>query len=274
MIKRILLNGESAQHIDILDRGLQYGDGLFETLSVQAGRLPLWPYHWRRLQAGCQRLGMPVPEQQRLEQEMAALAAGEEQAVLKLILTRGRSERGYAVPVPCRPSRILILSDRPDYPPEYRRDGIRLYSCATRLGINPLLAGLKHLNRLEQVLARNEWQDPDYQEGLLLDIHGHIIEGTMSNIFWYKNNTLFTPALAASGVAGVMREIVMQLAKQQAISIKMGLWPVTELLDAEEIFITNSLIGIWPVSYILNKIFQAGPVTQQLQSVLQANYAI
>lgn len=273
MIKRILFNGEPAEQIPILDRGLQYGDGLFETMSIRDGRVPLWPYHWRRLQNGCKRLAIPVPDKNLLEPEINALVSTEQQAVLKLIVTRGKSERGYATPVPCRPSRILIVSDSPGYPAEYSRDGIRVYPCQTRLGINPLLAGIKHLNRLEQVLARNEWRDQACQEGLLLDVNGHVIEATMSNIFWVKDGCLFTPDLSGSGVAGVMREIVMELADQKAISIKIGLWSVNELLDAEEIFITNSLIGVWPVSYILNKTFQAGPVTQQLQSMLQAYYA-
>jgi len=274
MIKRILLNGEPAEHIHILDRGLQYGDGLFETMRVQDGQLPLWPYHWRRLQKGCERLAIPLPEQALLENEMKALVSTEKQAVLKLILTRGKGERGYAAPVPSHPSRILMLSDRPGYSLDFWQSGVRVYSCETRLGLNPALAGIKHLNRLEQVLARNEWQGLAYQEGLLQDIEGHVIEGTTGNIFWLKNSQLYTPDLSRSGVEGVMREIVMKLAKANSISINIGLWPESELLDAEEIFISNSLIGLWPVSYIFNKTFPVGPVTQQLQSLLQAEYAV
>lgn len=273
-MQRILLNGEPIEHIHILDRGLQYGDGLFETLRVEDGQVPLWPYHWRRLQKGCERLGIPHPEQGVLEHEINSLLATAKQAVLKLILTRGQAGRGYAAPVACHPSRILMLSDRPDYAVDCWQSGIRVYACQTRLGLNPALAGIKHLNRLEQVMARNEWQDPAYQEGLLQDMEGHVIEGTMSNIFWISNKQLYTPDLSRCGVEGVMREIVMELAQASSISINIDLWPESELFDAEEIFITNSLIGIWPVSYILNKTFAAGPVTQQLQSMLQAKYAI
>lgn len=270
---RILLNGEPTEQIHILDRGLQYGDGLFETLRVQAGEIPLWPYHWRRLQTGCQRLAIPAPDESVLKKEVASLIASEQQVVLKLIITRGQGQRGYAVPVSCQPSRILILSEVLDYPRDNWRKGVRIYPCQTRLGSNPALAGIKHLNRLEQVLARNEWSGPDYQEGLLCDMQAHIIEGTMSNIFWVKNQQLYTPDLSNCGVAGIMREIVIELAKQQSISINIGLWPATELVTADEIFISNSLIGLWPVSYIFNKTFRAGPVTQQLQSMLQADYA-
>lgn len=273
-MKSILLNGEPAEHIHILDRGLQYGDGLFETMCIQDGQIPLWSYHWRRLQKGCERLAIPLPEQGMLVHEINSLVSTEKQAVLKLILTRGKGERGYAAPESLHPSRILMLSDRPDYPLDFWQSGIRVYPCQTRLGINPALAGIKHLNRLEQVLARNEWQGQEYQEGLLQDMEGHVIEGTMSNLFWLKNKQLYTPDLSRCGVEGVMREIVMELAKASSISINIGLWPEGELFDAEEIFISNSLIGLWPVSYIFNKTFQVGPVTQQLQSMLQAKYAL
>lgn len=274
MPERVLIDGIETTQLDVMDRGLQYGDGLFETIALSDGQLPFWSYHWQRLRHSCQRLNIPLPDKNLLEQEIASLINNQAQGVVKLILTRGRGERGYVAPAPCKPTRILMLSGKTDYPPQFYRQGVRLYACQTRLAINPALAGMKHLNRLEQVLARNEWQGNDYQEGLLLDVNGHVIECCMSNIFWVNRDCLYTPDLSGSGVAGVMREIVMQLAKQKSISIKMGLWSTSELVDAEEIFITNSLIGIWPVSYILNKTFQAGPVTQQLQSMLQAKYAI
>ena len=274
MMKRILLNGKSTEHIDIQDRGLHYGDGLFETMRIQDGIIPLWSYHWQRLKKGCERLAIPLPQQGILQEEIRSLCVAEKQAVLKLILTRGKGERGYAIPLSTHPSRILMLSDWPEYNEHSWQAGVQVFSCQTRLGLNPALAGIKHLNRLEQVLARNEWQGPEYQEGLLKDIEGHIIEGTMSNIFWIKDKQLYSPDLSRCGVAGVMREIVLALAKDGSISTKIGLWMEKDVLDAEEIFITNSLIGIWPVSYIFNRPFQAGPVTQQLQLMLQAKYAI
>lgn len=273
-MRRSVVNGEPTDQIQIMDRGLQYGDGLFETLRVQDGQIPLWPYHWQRLLSGCERLGIPRPDQDVLIHEMNALVSTTEQATLKLILTRGTGVRGYAVPEPTHPSRILILSDRPDYPQAYWQTGIRVFPCKTRLGINPLLAGIKHLNRLEQVLGRNEWQGQEYQEGLLQDIEGHIIEGTISNVFWLKDGQVYTPDLSRCGVEGVMRKIVIELARDHSMLIKVGSWSKSELLDAEEIFISNSLIGLWPVNYIFNKTFPVGPVTQQLQSLLQAKYAL
>ena len=217
---------------------------------------------------------LPEPDNNLLQQEIQTLLEHIQHAVLKLILTRGPGQRGYAIPDKTLVSRILILSDVPDYPSDYPTNGIKVFTCQTPLSINPALAGIKHLNRLEQVLARNEWQGNAYQEGLCLDTNQHLIEGTMSNLFWVKDGVLYTPDLSGSGVAGVMREVVMQLAMENNISIKMGLWPVAELLGAEEIFMTNSLIGIWPVSYILDKTFDVGPVTQQLQLLLQVKYAI
>ncbi|MDH5444644.1 MAG: aminodeoxychorismate lyase [Gammaproteobacteria bacterium] len=273
-MKCVLLNGKPGSEISILDRGLQYGDGLFETMRVHHQSIPLWKYHWDRLQHGCERLKIPLPDEQLLSQEIQQCISATDHAVLKLILTRGIGQRGYVIPDRCEVSRIFLLGEIPAYPEQFQKKGVRIHSCKTPLGINPVLAGIKHLNRLEQILARSEWQGNEYQEGLMCDTNGFVIEGTMSNIFWFYNGTLYTPDLTACGVAGVMREIVIQLAKEQSISIKMGLWSTKELLKAEEIFISNSLIGIWPVSYILNRTFPVGPVTQQLQSTLQAKYAI
>ena len=273
-MKPVWINGEPSDHISVMDRGLHYGDGLFETIRVNNGIVQLWSQHWQRLETGCEKLRIPVPDKTSLEQEIQQYSHDSSDVVIKLIITRGAGQRGYAFPSDGHPTRIMIMSPLSDYPESYRSTGVRVYCCETPLGLNPSLAGIKHLNRLEQVMARNEWPTDEYQEGIVSDIHGNMIEGTMTNLFWVKEGQLYTPELTASGVAGVMREIVIQLASKNNIPIKMGLWPVSELLNADEIFLTNSLIGIWPVSYILNRTFQAGPVTKQLQTRLQAEYAI
>lgn len=240
-----LVNGVAASHLSVQDRGLAYGDGLFETIRVTRGVATLRDYHLRRLVRGAQRLRIAL-DVALVAQEVDAFAAQMDAGVLKLIITRGESQRGYAIPELQQITRILQAAPTPSYPQQHAQQGIILYPCATRLGQQPLLAGLKHLNRLEQVLARSEWQDAAYAEGLMCDLAGNPIEGTMSNIFMYIDGCWVTPALDQCGVAGVMRDFLMdELAREQPLSVR----PLSsnELLSADEVFCCNSVFGVWPV---------------------------
>jgi len=263
-----LVNGESRTHIEITDRGFQYGDGLFETIEVINGRPVFLGRHLSRLQAGCGRLYIPVPELQTLVFEAETLCKQScygSPAVLKLIITRGSGSRGYKQPDLIQPTRVLGLHPFPEYPPISQTEGIVARFCDTRLGLNPALAGIKHLNRLEQVLARAEWNDAAIQEGIMLDINGHVIEGTMTNLFYIKNNTLYTAALTLSGVAGIMRNIIVMLSSRQGLAVVEHVFTKDVLLSADEIFISNSIIGIWPVKQIETRYFPVGPITRQIQ---------
>ena len=202
---RVLLNGESTAFIPIADRGLAYGDGLFETIGVSASRPELWDRHMARLETGCARLKFPPPDLESLAREAeklcngARLCDGQERGILKIILTRGGGGRGYRLPDPPAPSRILSFHPRPDYPDSYAREGVAVRLCDLRLSAQPALAGLKHLNRLENVLARAEWTEEGIFEGLLRDEDGHIIEGVMSNVFVVRQGALATPGLSRCG---------------------------------------------------------------------------
>jgi len=246
----MLINGISTELVPATDRSLHYGDGVFETVAVQDGRLELWSAHLRRLQGGCERLGFPAPDPELLTGEAAGLAQTRERAVLKIIVSRGSGGRGYRPPGDPSPTRILSLHPWPEWPDGYRSQGIQARICATPLGRNPRLAGIKHLNRLEQVLARSEWRDPDIAEGVMLDTEGLLIEGTMSNLFMVRNGTLLTPDLSRCGVAGIMRGMVMDVARQQNVCCVTGHFTVRDLAAADEVFLTNSIIGIWPVCRI------------------------
>ena len=261
----MMCNGQLVDNKQLLDRGLHYGDGLFETMAVRNGTLPLWDRHWRRFQQGCRRLHMTPPDKSLLETEIGSLAQGHERAVMKLLFTRGEGERGYRIPDQARPNRYLFLSAWPEYDVDPADSKVRLHVCETRLGSNPVLAGIKHLNRLEQVLARSEWQDPQIQEGIMLDQRGNVIEGTMSNLFWVRGERIYTPELSHCGVAGIMRELVIEATQTRKLSLQTGLWPLSEMMLAEEIFITNSLICVWPVRYINSKEYATGPITKRLQ---------
>jgi 4-amino-4-deoxychorismate lyase len=264
----ILVNGECREHIEISDRGFQYGDGLFETIAVTNGQPVFLGLHLDRLNAGCRRLYIPFPGYELLTFEAQKLSQNSSNAVLKLILTRGSGGRGYRQPEVIQTTRVLSLHPFPDYPDSYNEQGIVARFCDTRLGLNPVLAGVKHLNRLEQVLARAEWADPDIQEGIMLDMNEHVIEGTMTNLFYAKKDTLYTSSLFLSGVAGIMRGIIMSISSNHGMSVIEHTVTKDELLSADEIFVCNSIAGIWPVKQIATTCFPVGVRTRQLQSWL------
>ena len=264
----ILVNGDYRAHIEISDRGFQYGDGLFETIAVSNGHPVFLDRHLARLKAGCQRLYLPFPGTELLTLEAQKLSGQSEKAVLKLILTRGSGGRGYRQPDTIQTTRVLSLHPYPDYPDSYKDFGISARFCDTRLGLNPGLAGIKHLNRLEQVLARAEWSDPAIQEGIMLDMNDHVIEGTMTNLFYIKNNTLYTASLTLAGVAGIIRGIIQALCASHNLAVIERSYTKEELLAADEVFVCNSIIGIWPVKQIATTRFPVGAKTRQLQTWL------
>ncbi len=245
--KRTLINGIAAEYLSVDDRGLHYGDGLFETIKLQDGKLCYWREHYQRLQSSAQTLRIACPPQSVFEQDIRCLLrTGASDGVIKIILTRGSSERGYAVSKTSQPTRIVQLSAMPQYDEPFYQHGIRAGFCQHRLSSNPALAGVKHLNRLDNVLARNTL-DKHCQEGVMLDQQGRVIEGCMSNLFFIKQGVLHTPALRDAGVDGVIRQQVLALAKTAGWSCRISDVTPQDVLTADEIFFSNSLIGLWPV---------------------------
>jgi 4-amino-4-deoxychorismate lyase len=241
-----LVNGKPATALDIHDRGIHYGDGVFETIAVCGGAALLWQQHLQRLQLGCQRLGIRAPEKDLLRQEAEHLIRDAGLGVLKIILTRGAGGRGYRYPDSCSATRILGLYPWPDHIHQLWRDGAILGQCRTRLSRQPALAGIKHLNRLEQVLARSEWRD-QWHDAVMLDDQGAVIEGTMSNLFAVRDGVVFTPALRECGIAGVMRAQILAHGPALQLDCREIRMDMSELNDADELFLTNSIIGLWPV---------------------------
>lgn len=261
---KILVNGQETTDVDVNDRGFNYGDGLFETIAVRGGQPLLWRRHMVRLGEGCERLGIAAPDGAVLDKEARQLCDGVDQAVLKIIVTRGVGGRGYS-PAGCgRPTRVTAVYPWPQYPPRFFDDGVALRLCRTRLATGGALTGLKHLNRLEQVLARGEWDDPAVPEGLMLDGEDHIVEGTMTNVFMVFDGVLTTPALDRAGVAGVMRGLVLDTAQRAGIACSIRDISLQELSAAEEVFVCNSVIGVWPVISVDRRVFSPGPVTRRI----------
>lgn len=270
----ILINGQPENRIDVADRGLQYGDGLFETIAYRHGQLEYLPDHLSRLIEGCHRLNIAFSsaQHQNLLSEIDTVCQQlNGDAVIKVIVTRGTGGRGYRYQTEMSTTRIISSHAMPVYPVA-NVSGITVRICQQRLAINPSLAGIKHLNRLEQVLARNEWQDETIAEGLMLDYQERLIEGTMSNLFLVRNNELFTAELSSSGIAGIMRKQLIKIADELDIPLHITTLTLDDLKSAEEVFVCNSLMGIWPVIRItdLNVDFDHGPLTQTLQNALNS----
>lgn len=261
MIARMWVNGVAGTQVSALDRGLSYGDGLFETLRVLDGAAPLWARHMRRLAEGCTRLRLPLPDAEMLWRETAAVSAAMPDAVVRITLTRGVGHRGYAPPAVAAPSRVVAAFAAPVPDRLTYRDGIRVRMCDLRLADQPLLAGIKHLNRLEQVLARAEWDDPAIAEGLLRDTRGDVISATAANVFAVVAGVLRTSAVDRCGVAGVGRAEVLAVRP----AAQVGPLGLEALRAASEVFLVSSVRGVVPVQSVAGVRLQPGPVTRQLQ---------
>ena len=265
-----LVNGQYDASLAVADRGLRYGDGLFETVALRNGEPLLWDRHLQRLDAGCQRLGLPAPDAGVLRNEVARIAGSEARAVAKIILTRGGTGRGYRADASLPATRIVQCLPWPEYPPMASKDGVTVRWCKMRLARQARLAGVKHLNRLEQVLARAEWQD-DCAEGLMRDTDGLVIEGTMTNLFVVgRDGTLATPDLSQSGIAGVMRAQVLASAATLGVTCAVQAVTTDMVESAHELFLTNSLIGIWPIRRIEARQYVVGQISKTLQAALHA----
>jgi 4-amino-4-deoxychorismate lyase len=264
----LLLNGMTADHIPLTDRGLQYGDGLFETLAVIDASPQCWDRHMARLERGEQALGFPATDKALLRREADSLMQSTPRGVLKILITRGSGGRGYRPPEVCEPRRVISIYDWPDYPDAWFRDGISLRICRMRWSRNKQLAGLKHLNRLEQVLARQEWNDPAIAEGLMLDEHGCVISGTQSNLFLLVGGALITPDLTHSGIAGIMREVIIEQADHLGMPVRVEQIDLEQVKEADALFVTNSLLGLCPVANLEAHAFNPDVIPQRLRQAL------
>lgn len=267
---RSMVNGEFRSDIAVTDRGLHYGDGLFETIAVIGGQPRRWDAHLQRLTWGLQRLGFPPVDLQRLTDEAAQCCAGVNRGVLKMLVTRGSGGRGYRSPAEATPTRLVQLHPWPHYPPHWAERGVQLRVCTTRLAVQPALAGMKHLNRLEQILARGEWHDPAVAEGLMLDTQNRAISGTMSNVFFVSQGVLHTPDVSESGVLGTTRAAVLDIATRAGIPTQVGAYQMPDLLHAQEIFLCNSVIGVWPVALLDGYALTPGEISRSIAAALDA----
>lgn len=262
----VRVNGAADGVLVPWERGLHYGDGLFETLACIGGRPRFLELHLSRLSLGCARLGLPLVDIGPLRREVLELASQAQRAIVKVILTRGAAlARGYGASGAEKPTRITLRYRWEPEDPGLAREGVRVRTAALRLAENPALAGLKHCNRLEQVLARREWSDPRIAEALMFTAAGQLIGGTMSNVFIVRGGRLLTPRVERCGVAGVMRQVVLREAARAGIEAAEVQLTAADLVGPAEILLTNALIGVRPVCALDGEARAPGPVTRVLQ---------
>lgn len=258
---RAWIDGHTATRLSPDDRGLAYGDGFFETIRFVEGRAPLWSGHMTRLAQGCRRLRIRIPDRVQLLTEAQQLA-GARDGVIKIIITRS-SGHGYAGDKDAAARRVVMARPLPDIDANAYRKGVRLRWCGLRLCVQPALAGLKHLNRLEQVLARSEWRDPRIYDGLLCDQEGAVISATSANVFIVRRGVLLTPKIDRCGVAGVARAWILRRAARLC-KVRETRLRAADIESADEVFLSNAVRGIVPVRVLAGQRFEIGPVTQRL----------
>lgn len=269
-----LVNGQWSDVIPVRDRGLAYGHGVFETIRLCDGKLLMADLHLGRLKRGAERLSIPV-DLPRLQSNLEVLLSHTpDQGVLKVMYTAGEGARGYRTYPETPPTIIVQWGPLPDYPAAWATEGVSVMVCEQRLASAPQLAGIKHLNRLEQVLGRMEWQD-QFQEGLMRDGEGHLIEGTMTNLFCFSEGGWLTPVLKNCGVAGVMRQYLIDtLMPAMNCPVREAQLSLESLSGMEELFVCNSIAGIWPIRHIADVgQWQQGKATKAVSSALSENFA-
>jgi len=260
-----LVDGEVSEHISAGDRGLHYGDGLYETIAVIDGQPRFWQGHMDRLSAGCERLELPMVPQAVLLRELQTVSAGCSPCVVKIILTRGETRIGFRARPVAEPVRVVSAHEWPRLAGDPVLTGVRARICTLRLGIQPELAGMNHLNRLEQIRARAEWNDETVHEGVLLDREDHVVSAIRSNIFVVFGQRILTPRLDRCGIRGVMRAAILAAFRERCEQRRVML---DMLPEADEVFLCNALHGVLPVTRIDHWEYAIGPVTRDVQEWL------
>ena len=267
-----LVNGVVSEHISVHDRGLLYGQSVFETIAVEHTTPLLLEPHLHRLARGCRMLAIDY-DKAALLTEIEQLCQSMKNGVLRIALTIGPGGRGYKNPQIQKSTRILSCHQFAAHLDKNWLDGITLGLSEVKLGHQPMLAGIKHSNRLEQILARANWHN-DWQEALLCDQQGNVIEATQSNVFIRRGKDLLTPKLDQAGVAGVMRDFVLNNAQKLGSSVERMRLSIADIESADEIFLTNSIIGLWPIKRFANRRYDDHQYSHQLLHLMRENGAV
>jgi len=270
LVNGMLVNGKPGNLISIRDRGLLYGDGVFRTILARHGKAFQWLQHYKKLQHDCDKLGIACPVETLLAEQLHELLRFEPDGVVKIIITRGEGTRGYNPTNSIKASVVWDVSPLPVHPEEWKTNGVSVKICKNRLSLQPRLAGIKHLNRLENVLAAAELNETgadkeNFAEGLMIDPQYNVIEGTRSNLFMVFQDKLVTPDLSRCGVAGIQRERVMVWAVQQNMQVEIRDIKLDQAMQADELFLTNSVFGLWPIRKLEQQVWTEFPVSSLIR---------
>ncbi len=265
-----IVNGVCCESISVTDRSFQYGDGCFTTMLTREGHIAHWSKHVDRMNACLDALFISRPDWTQVESWLAQAVRNDRKAGLKLHISRGEGGRGYSPTHVASPNVTISDFIYPAHYEQWSEQGLKLGVCERRLGHSPLLAGHKHNNRLEQVLLKAELEQHSLADGIALDIDDNVIETTMANLFWLKGATLFTPCLDKAGVSGVIRRVVLEWAQAEGIETQIGEYKLADLLNADEVFMTNSILGAAPIRAIDSHQFDIGKTTQRIQEMIDS----
>lgn len=264
----VWVNGVESGQVMPFDRGLAYGDGLFATMRVSHHKIQFLSAHLQRLSQGAKRLGFDWQASQTLQERLTQQAINMGQGCIKLLLTRGCGGRGYTAPAQTQITEVMSLHPLPEHYQGWQQQGISLISSDVILGRQPRLAGIKHCNRLEQIVIKSTPVPLGFDDYLVLDEQGLVIESSMANLFFLNNQSIYTPALSHSGVAGMMREQVIHAVLALGYSVHVQPIPMSRLADFSSAFVTNSLMGIVDVVRINDVMMSKSALTHTLRTAL------
>ncbi|MGL5966271.1 MAG: aminodeoxychorismate lyase [Kluyvera sp.] len=266
-----LINGSEQNTLAVSDRATQFGDGSFTTARIVDGRVQQMTAHISRLQRACERLAIPFSDWPILTQEMSMMATRQREGVLKTIISRGQGGRGYSGSTCELPTRIISTSAAPSHYIHWKASGATLTLSPVPLGRNPYLAGIKHLNRLEQVLIRSHLEQTDADEALVLDSDGWLTECCAANLFWRCGQDVFTPRLDKAGVNGVMRQFIMAQLAHSPYRVVEVMAPLSALAQADEVLMCNALMPVIPVQRFGDQQWSARELYQFLAPLCESS---
>lgn len=244
----MIVNGHYTSQLNLADRATQYGDGCFTTIAVSAGKLEYWSEHLQRLHSSCARLHIEFTRWIELEDNLHTLAEKKGQGVLKVIISRGEGGRGYGLKGVGLATYIITEHDMPTHYRGWQQAGIKLNVSPIQLAKQPLLAGLKHLNRLEQVMIKRHLEQSVFDDCLVTDTDSMLVESSAGNLFWRQGDIWYTPELTSCGVEGVMRNQLFELIRQQDDQVQQIRATLDILQEADEVLVCNCLMKIVPVT--------------------------
>ncbi len=252
------IDGQQQELLSVKNRGFSYGDGLFTTAKIVNGKVEMLPQHLQRLIDGCEQLNIPAINFDQLRQELKQVASSFTKAVIKVVITSGEGGRGYSR-LGVGPATVVIsVTAFPEHYDNWQQTGINLATSKLQLGLNPMLTGIKHLNRLEQVLIRQELDQRSEDDLLVTNINDHIIETSCANIFWLIDERLYSPKIISSGVAGLMRAALLEKLPNTVIKD----FVLADLQQAQAMFICNSVMGIVPIKRFNGKLLAVDKINQ------------